>query len=374
MPTLTWDAVRAQRVARNHLAKPASRARLVQVARDVCGFQAQLLSAAELAISARVAGLTLPELREELWVKRSLVRAWTVRGTIHVVPADDLPLWMAALGKRRYWESKEWLEREGLSVKEALAIFDTVVDALGDRALTRAQVADAVVDRLGSRFRPKISSMWGDLLAPVTYMGKLCFGPSVGANVTFVRANRWVRGWREIDPDEAWRELARRFLHAYGPAPADGMARWFGLETPEALALLRSLDSEVVTVPVEGRPLWRLAADTRAARARRSSVRLLPQYDCYVHGSHPREQVVDPVARERIRSYKRGRFEGAVGVPVLLVDGVVRGVWERTLRKGRIAILVEPAVRLAAAQRREVHAEGERIGRFLGHEVDVSLR
>jgi hypothetical protein len=274
-----------------------------------------------------------------------------------------------AIGSRRSgWRGKAFPPRR------RARSFDTVIDALGDEALTRAQIADAVVDRLGQQFRPKIASMWGDLLAPVTYMGKLCFGPSVGANVTFVRADRWIRGWRDVDPDEAWGELARRYLRAYGPAPAEGMARRFGLETAEALALLRSLGSDAVTVPVDARELWDLAVQARASGGGGSSVRLLPQYDCYVLGSHPREQVVDPAARERIRSYRRGRFEGAVGVPVLLVDGVVRGVWERTLRSGRIVIVVEPAVRLSGAQRRQVLEEGERIGRFFGREVDVSLR
>jgi winged helix DNA-binding protein len=359
------------RLERGHLAKQAPRSRLVDVVRDVCGLQAQLFSAAELGLSARVAGLRQQDVRDELWTRRSLVRAWTVRGTIHLIPAEDLPLWMGALGSRRYWESSVWLARHGLTGKEAAAIFETVIDSLDGLALTRAEIADAVVERLGAWTRRKISSMWGEMLAPATYMGKLCFGPSKGANVTFVRADQWIGGhWRAIEPDEAWRELVCRYLRAYGPSPLSGIARWFGLEPAEARALLARLGSDVV----EREQGWLLASDRRAtSRVRAASIRLLPQYDAYVMGCHPRESIVHDLARARVRTFRRGRWEGVAGVPVLLVDGVVSGVWQRTFRRDRIEIAVEPAMRLSAPQRAELGVEAERIGSFFGREVDLSV-
>jgi hypothetical protein len=373
MPTLTWNDARARRLARSFLARPATRARLVRVVRDVCGLQAQLLTAAALSLSARIPLLTTDAFARELWETRSLVRAWTVRGTIHVVPAEDLPLWMGALGEDRYWESKEWLEREGLTAREAETVYDTVIDVLGDSVLTRAEIADAVVARLGARLRPKIASMWGNLLGPVTYMGKLCFGPPSGPNVTFVRADRWIP-WRTVDPVEAWRELMRRFLRAYGPAPIDGVARWFGIDPPLALRVLRSLGGEAISVSVEGREAWILQSDLRRPPAAPPSVTLLPQYDCYVLGSYPRERVVNEAARTRIRQYKRGRFEGAVGVPVLLLDGIVSGLWERRVRRGRMEVTVEASTALSRTQRRGIQAEAERVGHFFGRAVDLSIR
>ena len=372
MTELTWADARDRRLARSHLVTPAPKSRLVDVVRDVCGLQAQLISAAELALSARVAGVTHESVRDALWVQKTLVRAWTVRGTIHVIPAEDLPLWMAALGTRRYWESKEWLEREQLTAKEASAIFDTVHDALGETGSTRAEIVDAVVTRLGTKFRPRIASMWGELLAPLMYMGKMCFGPSVGAHVTFVRADKWVRRWPRVDPEEARRELVRRFLRAYGPTTLDGIARWFGMKPATFRPLLRSLESEAVEVTIEGSKAWGLARERRLPPRGSSSVRLLAQYDGYVIGSHPRDTVTHEAARTQIRAYKRGQWEGVVGVPVLLVDGIVSGVWERRERGGRIEIVVQPAVKLTLAQRRGVAAEVARIGRFFGREATLT--
>jgi uncharacterized protein YcaQ len=373
LTALDWADARSRRVVRSHLNKQAPKTRLVEVVRQVCGLQAQLLSAAELALSARVVGVTHDSVREALWTKRTLVRSWTVRGTIHVIPAADLHLWMAALGTRRYWESKEWLERHALRAKEAIAVFDAIVEAVGTKGSTRAEIAEAVASRLGKKFGPKIASGWGELLAPVMYMGELCFGPTIGPNVTFVRAEGWVGKPRRVDADEAWHELVRRFLRAYGPTTLDGLARWFGLKPAVALPLLRSLEPDATAVSVEGRKAWMLSRERAASPRRSSSVRLLAQYDCYVIGSHPRETIIDERARAQIRSYKRGQWEGAVGVPVLLIDGVVSGVWERAERGGRIEIDVRPAVKLTPAQRRAVKAEAGRIGRFFGREAIVSL-
>ena len=368
----TWADARERRLARSHLVTPAPKSRLVDEVRDVCGLQAQLLSAAELALSARVAGATQASVRDALWVEKTLVRVWTVRGTIHVIPAEDLPLWMAALSTRRHWESKDWLAREQLTAREATAVFDTVLGALGDKGSTRAELADAVVARLGARFRPKISSGWGELLAPLMYMGKMCFGPSVGANVTFVRADKWLGKWPPVDPEEAKRELIRRFLRAYGPTTLDGVSRWFGMKPAVFRPLLRSLEPEVVEVTIEGRKAWKLSSDGTVPRRRASSVRLLAQYDCYVIASHPRDTITHEAAGTAIRSYKRGQWEGVVGVPVLLVDGIVSGVWDRRPRGERIEIGVQPYVKLTASQRTSLKAEVARIGRFFGREATLT--
>jgi len=101
-------------------------------------------------------------------------------------------------------------------------------------------------------------------------------------------------------------------------------------------------------------------------------VRLLAQYDCYVIGSHPRDTIVDEAAQTQIRSYKRGQWEGVVGVPVLLIDGIVRGVWERRDRGGRIEIAVQSTGKLSSAHRRALEIEVERIGRFFGREATLT--
>ena len=93
---LTWDEVRARRLARSHLVERAPAESLVEVVREVGGIHAQVMGSAELQLAARVEGITQVDVREALWERRKLAKTWTLRGTLHLHPADELRLWTAA--------------------------------------------------------------------------------------------------------------------------------------------------------------------------------------------------------------------------------------------------------------------------------------
>ncbi len=187
-----------------------------------------------------------------------------------------------------------------------------------------------------------------------------------------MRADQWIQGWRDVDPDEAIAEVVRRYLATYGPATAQDFASWLGIERAAAAALFASQD--LVEVDVEGARRWVLAEDAEAAwEPAHGSLRLLGQYECYLLGSYPRARVVLTAARARIATYGRGRLEGAVALSVLLVDGVVSGIWRRQRRGKRIDVRVEPFVELSAQQQDQLESEASRVGAFLGGDVELSI-
>src|SRR5918999_1593026 len=96
MPSATWQEVRARRLARSALAERAGVDRLVEIARDLGGVHAQVQASAELQLAVRVDGITQADVRDALWERRALVKAWTLRGTLHLHPANELALWYAA--------------------------------------------------------------------------------------------------------------------------------------------------------------------------------------------------------------------------------------------------------------------------------------
>ncbi len=93
---LTWSGVTARRMARHALAEPATDLGPAGIARVLCGAHAQVLSAAELSIGRRIAGATRADVRRALWVERSLVKTFGPRGTVHLLPTADLPMWTGA--------------------------------------------------------------------------------------------------------------------------------------------------------------------------------------------------------------------------------------------------------------------------------------
>ena len=330
MAALDWEQIRRNRLARSHLLEPAPRERLVDVVRDVCGIQAQVMASAELAISARVGDVTQPDVRAELWERRSLAKTWTLRNTLHVHPADELPLWLAA--KRAV--DPPWFER----------------------ALMREELADEVAQRAGEWTREWVGSGWGHIIGAAAAVGKLCHGPPRGTKVTFVRTDQWV-GWREVDPGKALAEACRRFVATYGPAGPRQFAEWFGMKASEARPLFESLGENEVEPASEAGPL-----------------RLLPEYDCYVMGFRERDELLPENVRKQLKAHPRGRFEGIAGVPTLVIDGVVTGLWRRAKRGRRVEIEVDPVRRLTVPERRELDAEAERIGTFLGVEPVLTIR
>src|SRR4051812_49666535 len=128
---------------------------LVDVARQTGGIHAQVQASAELQLAARVEGITQQDVRDALWRDRTLVKAWTLRGTLHLHPADELALWHAArravtglagdASGLAAWRDPAGAVHPEIGSREAKAIRAAVWDALDGRRLLRDEVAEEVV-------------------------------------------------------------------------------------------------------------------------------------------------------------------------------------------------------------------------------------
>ncbi|MGI8587701.1 MAG: winged helix DNA-binding domain-containing protein [Chloroflexia bacterium] len=364
---MTWREVWARRLTRHSLSAPAPAARLAEVAGAVCGIHAQVMPAAEVSLGVRVAGVTRQDIRAALWDKRSLVKTYGIRGTVHLFPADELPLWMAALRACPPPDPK-WLASKGLDMQQLDLLVSAVGDALDGQRLTLTQLGDAVVQRAGAWAGEETAPAWGEnwprwrmALGAAAVAGRLCFGPNVGTAVTFVRADQWAGPWHDMDPGAALAEILRRYLHAYGPATPRDFAQWFSIPAATARNAAATIADELEEVDVEGQKSFLLVADAAAEEPPVSeSVRLLPHFDCYMIGCHPRAQLVPPAWAERVLPH------GQAGpVPVLLVDGTVGGVWTRQAKGHRVELRVEPFTPLTSGQQDLLEAEAGRIGEIL---------
>src|SRR6266571_8576880 len=119
MRTLTWRQVYARRLEASCLSARAPREQLSAVLRDTCGVHAQLMTGAELALSARLEGVARADVRELLWERQELAKANTIRGTLHLHPSDELGLWKSLRVTRDRWRERSWLEWQGLTLPEA---------------------------------------------------------------------------------------------------------------------------------------------------------------------------------------------------------------------------------------------------------------
>jgi Winged helix DNA-binding domain len=369
---LSWPAVLAWRLARQRLDRRVPRDEALEVVREICGLHAQVMSSAELTLWARVEGLEAGAVQEALWERRSLAKTWAMRGTLHLLPSDELPLWVAAQGalKPRH-HAASWQRHFGLTREEAEAMLAAIAEALDDRTLTREELAREVGRRLGSEeLGGKLRDGFGSLLKPSAFRGDLLFAPSGGRNVRFARPDLWLPGWEPAETEESVREVARRYLAAYGPATREEFARWFGAPSPaQAERLIEGLGGEVAPVEVGGTAAWMLAEHVREAEAAVPSgvVRLLPAFDHHVvTAPRDREAVLPGALKGRVY-----RPQGWLS-PVLMVDGRMEGVWRHERRGGRLAVRIEPFGDQPGWVRRAAEGEAERLARFLGGELDLA--
>jgi hypothetical protein len=363
---LSWDQVRAFRLERSLDGTGG----IVETARRLSGVHAQVMSCAELALVARVEGLSVEDVREALWERRDLVKTWAMRGTLHLLAAEDLALWAGALRTRSYlWRSAQWTRYFGVTVEEIEALVAAIGSALDGRGLTREELGIAVGEHSGPRAQELMTSGWGTLLKPVAMEGGLVFGPNRGRNVAFVNPHEWIAPFEPLPTEEAMVEVVRRWLRVYGPGSQEELRLWWGVSAGRARNALEPLRDELVEVSVEGRPGFALAEDAkaveRASPDRRA--RLLPGFDPHVVGFLPREGLVDPEFKARV-----SRTAGWIS-PVVLVGGKAVGVWRHTVRKGTMEVTVEPFGKLPAARVRELSADAERLAGALGAKPSVML-
>ncbi|MFA1545823.1 winged helix DNA-binding domain-containing protein [Actinomadura chokoriensis] len=340
MSSVTWAQVLAWRMRRQYI-DPLGDASAVDITRRLAGLQAQVASAAELAVAVRQATPERGAVAKALLDERTLVKTWAMRGTLHLLPADEAAAYLALCSTVRNWEKPSWQKNFGATPADLEALADAATVALaGGEELTREELTEAVVEETGSRHLAEVlGSGWGTLLKPLAWWGVLCHGPAQGTRVTFTAPERWLPGWTGLPPmDEAARTVLRAYLGAHGPATPDMFDNWLMRTTSrkkDVRSWFAAAEDGLSTVDVDGVQAYVLDEhrDELLATAPSTSVRLLGAFDQYVLGAGTGSTYLVPAEHRA----KVSRTAGWIS-PVVLHEGRVAGVWEA--QAGSVAVTV----------------------------------
>ncbi|RPI30034.1 MAG: winged helix DNA-binding domain-containing protein [Chloroflexota bacterium] len=366
LPRLSWAEVWARRLDRHGLGAPLQGARPAGIVRTICGAHAQVMSAAELSIGLRIANSSIGSIRDALWNERSLVKTYGPRGTVHILATQDLPMWTGALRATPYGQNAD-ARNELLTNEQAEELIAAIAHVLADAEMTAGELTEALVEHVGpwagdpvmDAFQSKWPR-WRMIQSTAGVRGAFCFGPNRGRNVTYTSPRRWLPGFQPDDEMTALAELVRRYLYAYGPATPSHFARWLAAPQSWAEDLFVSLSGQLEQVEIEGDQAWVAAGDIQASSEAPHGVRLLPYFDAYVVGCHPRERLFPG------RAYERALARGQAGnFPVLLIDGIAAGVWHQRRSGRKIEITVESLEEITRLQRGELNEQVDRIGEIL---------
>ncbi|MBO2459193.1 winged helix DNA-binding domain-containing protein [Actinomadura violacea] len=330
MIPVTWAQALAWRMRRQFVEPPGG-ASAVDIARRLAGVQAQVASAAELAVAVRQETPRPDEVASAILDERTLVKTWAMRGTLHLLPADEAAAYLVLCAAIRNWEKPSWQRTFGATPADLEAIAEAATAALaGGGALTREELTTAVVEETGSRHLAEVlGSGWGVLLKPLAWWGVLCYGPSQGTRVTFTAPEHWLPAWKGLPPvDEAARTVVHAYLGAHGPATPEMFDNWLmrkGNRKKDVKSWFDAAADGLATVEVEGVPMYMLEEhrDELAATAPAASVRLLGAFDQYVLGAGTGASYLVPAEHRAAVSRTGGWIS-----PVVVHEGRVAGVWE----------------------------------------------
>ena len=297
------------------------------------GLQDSMPRAALLSIHARVAG-TGPA----AWADPSLVQLWGPRFSVFVVAARDLPVFSLgtlpddARGRQR---AEDLAARLRELLGDARMNYEEAGNALGvhPNRLRYAAATGTVLIRWEGARRPVI----------------------------------WTVPRPEIDPAEARLELARRYLHVFGPTTPEAFATWAGLSPQEGRAAFGALGWSLTPVVTPAGAAWVLSEDEEACRAAAAPepagrVRLLPSGDAYLLLQGADRELMVPDAAQRGALWTPRVWPGG-----LLIDGEVAGTW----RRANAIMTVQAWRTLTPAERDAVVAEAESLPLGLDRKVTV---
>ncbi|TMI16073.1 winged helix DNA-binding domain-containing protein [Candidatus Bathyarchaeota archaeon] len=375
---VSWKQVAAFRLSRHRLSKKTSLAALSSVPGDMAGAQAQVLLAGQMSIWPRVKGARLQDVESALWIERTLVRAWGMRGTMFLLPSDELSVFVRGSARRAAY-NLNWAIRHAGSKQDVDKLLDRVSEIL-EEPRTRTDLAQMLTESHGYKTKSKAAGGWGDkrkvphvkvgtislsmgfLLHIIRARDVICSGSNQGTEASYVRADKWIKNWKDVSQETAERELLVKYLKAHGPATINDFAIWEGLYMKDAKDIWSKEAENIVEVDIEGSKAGTLESDLpelESAKINEPVVRLVPYFDSFLLGHKSHLNIVDEKNRKKVY-----RSQGWVS-PVLLVDGRAQGVWSHVQKKNDLEVKITPFSKLSNQVTERAKEEASDLGRFL---------
>ncbi len=338
LPVLSVRQAAWGRVRRSGLVHPF--ANPVDTAAALAGVQAQIQPAAGLAIRNRYPGFTDRALGQALEDRRTLVKLWGQRGTLHVYSSADWPVLHGALDLRPTW----WVRRlePGSAAKDR---FEAALARVAEELAARGTLSRRDLRAPHLAIDEDLLSSWGGIFAELVRRGVACHAGRDSADGLFAHRDHWLPelAWDVPDVEAANIEMARRYFAVNGPATAQDLAYWRGATVADAKRWLKAMGGEVAGVTVDGPPpVWRgphyvLANDLDAVRDEPPTpeewpVRLLYRFDPLLLAHKAKGWLID---EQRYKAVWRpaGHIEGTV-----FAAGRLLGTWNYRRRASELDI------------------------------------
>jgi hypothetical protein len=351
------DRLRAERLRSHRLSAPA--ADVVAAGEHMLATQGQEFWGGRWALAARTRGAPALSDVDAAFDRGELVRSWTMRGTIHIIPPRDLGWVLSVTGERQLRAAAARHRGLGLDAEAfARAEAATIAALRGGNRLSRAEYFDVL---RGVGIEPR-DQRGVHVIYALAVRGILCQGPVVARpggptrEQYLVLADEWIT--ERAAPVDPLAELFARYIDGHGPAGAADFAWWAGL--PLGMARQAAEASRDRLVEVEADLFVAPVRPRRSASA--ADVVALPPFEEYFLSYSDRTAACAPEFLSDV-----GPGLNGIVRPIILAHGAVAGVWTHSTAVGRH--LDDPVPELlapGAATDAEVSAALARYAAFIG--------
>ena len=291
-----------------------------------------------------------------------IVRSWTMRGTIHVIPARDLAWVLSVTAERQHRAAAGVHRAEAIDGDELAKAERLAVTALaGGNRLTRKELFAVLEEGGVSTARQR----GYHLLVALSLRAVVCQGPVVpreggpSREQFIVRTDEWVTD--AASPGDPLPEFFARYIASHGPAGARDFAWWSGLPLGAARAAAEAASDRLTVVADDPEPLYVTSGPAPRRSSAAPTVLALPPFEEY-YLSYADRTV--PCAPEFLAHV--GPSMNGIVRPILVARGEVVGVWTHSVAVGRHADAPVPELfARSAATDAEIGAALDRYRAFI---------
>ena len=237
---------------KQHLAEDskAESKNLIEVVKDICGLHSQVASTPFISLWNRIDNFQKEDLSKELYERRTLVKIWVMRATLHIVPTDHVVEY--------YQATKRAGGRHPLIRFEP--VHQRILKILDEKGPLTAQELTGHIMELNNRVQTK----YGDMSLGQWNLRRMCHsailvpGKPKGewtSNLhTYVNFKKWLPSvnLESLEEHVAKKNVIFHYLSGFGPAKVEDIAWWIGIAKGEIKKILDAMSDRVELIKIRG--------------------------------------------------------------------------------------------------------------------------
>jgi hypothetical protein len=327
----------------------------LEVVRWLGAVQAQDYGSALWSVALRLPNFSLSSIEDAL-NQRQIIRTWSLRGTLHFLPAEDVRWMLSIVTPPLKARAAKEFQQLGLDDAALAKIFKATETVLQGKQLTRKEFL-AALSAEGVNVEGRKAGL---IMYRTAQEGLICVAASSKQDSYGLLAE-CAPQQTMLNREEALAEAAKRYFKSHAPATIHDFAWWLGITIGEAKIGLEAVKSLFVSETIEKQTYWMPQENPTLPDS--SGLFLHSGFDEIFLGYKDRRLIVD-YEREQFIFQGNGVYRWTI-----IQDGRVIGTWKRSIKKNKVLIEAEPFRPLTAQESENFQIAAQRYADYLGLEL-----